>query len=56
MSPRPGRIADVVEVDLPRERDDETREHQHFFELTTRVRDALRKVDAVHQSTAPVTR
>jgi NitT/TauT family transport system ATP-binding protein len=56
MSPRPGRIADVVEVDLPRERDDETREHQHFFELTTRVRDALRKVDAVHQTTAPVPR
>ena len=46
MSPRPGRIADVVEVDLPRERDDDTREEQRFFELTTRVRDALRKVDA----------
>ena len=46
MSPRPGRIADVVEVDLPRGRDDDTREEQRFFELTTRVRDALRKVDA----------
>ncbi|MFC5379233.1 ABC transporter ATP-binding protein [Aquipuribacter nitratireducens] len=46
MSPRPGRIADVVEVDLPRERDDDTREDQRFFALTTRVRDALRKVDA----------
>jgi NitT/TauT family transport system ATP-binding protein len=45
MSPRPGRIADVVAVDLPRERDDDTREDQRFFALTTRVRDALRKVD-----------
>ena len=50
MSPRPGRIADVVDVDLPRARSDETREDQRFFELTTRVRDALRTVDAVHQA------
>ena len=47
MSPRPGRIADVVDVDLPRDRDDDTREEQRFFEITTQVRDALRKVDAV---------
>ncbi len=46
MSPRPGRIADVVPVDLPSVRDDDTREQQRFFELTTQVRDALRKVDA----------
>ncbi len=46
MSPRPGRIADVVPVDLPAVRDDDTREQQRFFELTTQVRDALRKVDA----------
>jgi NitT/TauT family transport system ATP-binding protein len=47
MSPRPGRISDVVDVDLPRTRDDDTREEQRFFALTTQVRDALRKVDAV---------
>jgi len=46
MSPRPGRIADVVPVDLPATRDEGTREQQRFFELTTQVRDALRKVDA----------
>lgn len=47
MSPRPGRIAEVVDVDLPRDRDDDTREEQRFFALTTQVRDALRKVDAL---------
>lgn len=54
MSPRPGRVADVVDIDLPRARGDDTREEQRFFELTTRVRDALRKVDAVAGSTAAV--
>ncbi|WP_336920938.1 ABC transporter ATP-binding protein [Aquipuribacter sp. SD81] len=53
MSPRPGRVADVVDVDLPRERDDDTREDQRFFDLTTRVRDALRKVDAEHGTPGP---
>ncbi len=32
MSPRPGRIADVVTVDLPRPRTVETREDPRFFE------------------------
>ncbi len=53
MSPRPGRIADVVPVDLPATRDDDTREQQRFFELTTQVRDALRTVDADAGSTRP---
>jgi NitT/TauT family transport system ATP-binding protein len=47
MSPRPGRISELVDIDLPRTRDDDTREEQRFFELTTRVRDALRTVDTV---------
>jgi NitT/TauT family transport system ATP-binding protein len=43
MSPRPGRINREIEVDLPRRRDDETRESVRYFELITEVREALRK-------------
>ncbi len=43
MSPRPGRIAGAVDVDLPRPRGDETREDPHYFELVTAVRELLRK-------------
>ncbi|MBX3140447.1 MAG: ABC transporter ATP-binding protein [Trueperaceae bacterium] len=42
MTARPGRIREVIEVDLPYPRDHETRESERFFELTTRVREALR--------------
>jgi NitT/TauT family transport system ATP-binding protein len=42
MSPRPGRIADVVPVDLARPRTVETREEPRFFELVTQVRELLR--------------
>jgi NitT/TauT family transport system ATP-binding protein len=42
MSPRPGRIAALVEVDLPYPRTADTREDPHFFELVTAVRDHLR--------------
>jgi NitT/TauT family transport system ATP-binding protein len=41
MSPRPGQIADVVEVDLPYPRTAETREEPRFFELVTGVRERL---------------
>jgi NitT/TauT family transport system ATP-binding protein len=41
MSPRPGRIADVVEIDLPYPRTAETREEPRFFELVTGVRERL---------------
>jgi len=41
MSPRPGRVADVVTVDLGQPRSAETREEPRFFELVTQVRDAL---------------
>jgi len=41
MSPRPGRISDVVGVDLQQPRTAETREEPRFFELVTQVRDAL---------------
>jgi NitT/TauT family transport system ATP-binding protein len=42
MSARPGRITDLIEVDLPRDRNVETREMERYFELVTRVREALR--------------
>jgi NitT/TauT family transport system ATP-binding protein len=42
MSPRPGRIAEIVPVDLPRPRTVETREEPRFFELVTQVREILR--------------
>jgi NitT/TauT family transport system ATP-binding protein len=43
MSARPGRIAQVVDIDLPAERTVETRESERYFELVTRVREALRQ-------------
>ena len=42
MSPRPGRIASVVPIDLGRPRTVETREDPRFFELVTEVRELLR--------------
>ena len=41
MSPRPGRISELVAIDLPQPRTAETREEPRFFELVTQVRDAL---------------
>ncbi|MGB8858164.1 MAG: ABC transporter ATP-binding protein [Ilumatobacteraceae bacterium] len=42
MSPRPGRITDIVEVPLGADRDDDTRESSGFFAKITEVREALR--------------
>jgi NitT/TauT family transport system ATP-binding protein len=42
MSPRPGRITDVITVDLGDGRDDTTREEGEFFKKITEVREALR--------------
>jgi NitT/TauT family transport system ATP-binding protein len=41
MSPRPGRITHVMEIDLPRPRNEQTRESERYFELVTSVREAL---------------
>jgi NitT/TauT family transport system ATP-binding protein len=45
MSPRPGRITDVIDVDLGTHRDVETREADAFFKKVTEVREALRGID-----------
>src|SRR5438552_14822351 len=41
MSARPGRISDLIPIDLPQPRTAATREEPRFFELVTRVREAL---------------
>ena len=43
MSPRPGRITGIVDVDLPRPRGAETREQARFAELVRDVRRTLRR-------------
>ncbi len=43
MTPRPGKIEKVIDVDLPYPRDAQTRESQRFFELATEVRESLRE-------------
>jgi NitT/TauT family transport system ATP-binding protein len=54
MSPRPGRIADVIPIDLPQPRSAGTREDPHFFELVTQVREALHLGhDADRKAAAP---
>jgi NitT/TauT family transport system ATP-binding protein len=42
MSPRPGRITQVVDIDLPYPRVFETRELPRYFELVNMVREHLR--------------
>ena len=43
MSPRPGRIERIVDIDLPRPRDIGTRESPRYFALVTEVRESLRE-------------
>lgn len=43
MSPRPGRIHDVIESDLPRDRTLDIRETPEFLSIAHRVRDGLRQ-------------
>jgi len=57
MSARPGRIAGVVEIDLPQPRGSETREQPRFAELITEVRRLLRKghaLDAPEEDETPL--
>jgi len=46
MSSRPGRIAEIVRIDLPQPRTAETREEPRYFELVTAVREALARTGA----------
>ncbi len=43
MSPRPGRVTKMLEIDLPRPRAFETREDERFFAAVTEVRESLRE-------------
>jgi len=54
MSARPGRISELVQIDLPQPRTGATREEPRFFELVTRVREALHMgADLKHDSPSP---
>ena len=46
MSPRPGQISDLVEIDLAHPRDVDTREEQAYYDKITEVREALRRQEA----------
>ncbi|MCK5922285.1 MAG: ABC transporter ATP-binding protein [Methylococcales bacterium] len=46
MSARPGRIKDIIEIDLPRPRQFETRETPAYYEYVTQVRESLREAFA----------
>ena len=56
MSPRPGRITNLVDIDLPQPRNDQTRETDRYFELVTEVRESLRgrRTSATTDSTGPM--
>jgi len=54
MSPRPGRITDIIDVQLGSNRDEDTREEDLFYKKITEVREALRGAEGQpgHGSTA----
>ncbi len=54
MSARPGRITDVIDIDLARPRGIATREEPRYFQLVTAVREALRR-GAVDAESGPMT-
>ena len=45
MSPRPGRITEVIDIGLPKPRVFETREDPAFFDAVTEVRESLRAIE-----------
>lgn len=49
MSARPGRIIHDIKIDLPHPRNNDTRESVRFFELETKVREALRESEAMKE-------
>ncbi len=52
MSARPGRILDVIGVDLPQPRNDLTREDERYFGFVTAVRERLRGRDGSRTASA----
>jgi len=44
MTPRPGKIEKIIDVNLPYPRNIDTRESKEFFDLATQVRESLRDV------------
>jgi NitT/TauT family transport system ATP-binding protein len=56
MSARPGRITDVIDVDLGGERDEDTREDDAFYKKITEVREALRRTDGQPSTETPTVR
>ena len=53
MSARPGRISAVIDVDLPRARNVDTREMERYFQLVTEVREALRAREREDEPAGP---
>jgi NitT/TauT family transport system ATP-binding protein len=55
MSPRPGRISEVLEIDLPQPRTAALREDPRFFALVTQLREALARggADKAFEELAP---
>jgi NitT/TauT family transport system ATP-binding protein len=51
MSARPGRVAGIIDIDLPQPRDYETRENRRFFEKITEVRECLRHEEVKDSTT-----
>jgi NitT/TauT family transport system ATP-binding protein len=54
MSARPGRITKVIDIDLPRPHNEDTRETRRYFELVTAVREALRAGGGTLDDTATI--
>jgi NitT/TauT family transport system ATP-binding protein len=54
MSARPGRVSQVIDIDLPAGRSVETRESARYFELVTRVREALRQHDSAEDGSGRI--
>ena len=46
MSPRPGRISEVIDIGLSQPRDVDTRESRQYYDKVTQVREALRRQEA----------
>ena len=52
MSARPGRISQLIDIDLPPDRSVDTRETERYFRLVTRVREALRQDEPTDEGPA----